>query len=115
MITHRKKYANPDESAFLGAIAGALVGKSLFSGKKKEKEAAARVTVINAERDADLARKEAENKRLRLELEAAKQGYEPNEAIREANAVGKTDNNLYLLLGGVVVIVMLAVVFIKRK
>lgn len=100
-----KTYRNPNESAFLG----------LFVGKKKEREAEARAKILEAERLKEIAIAKAKQETLRLEIEAAKIGYDPNAETRMITAKAGGEQTLYYALGGIVAIVMIAIVLIKRK
>lgn len=99
-----------DTSAFLG----------IGSGKKAKREAEARVKVIEAEAAAEAARQKAERDTLLLQLEAAKQGYTPEAdaaaaVVEQTKAEALPETTLYLVLGGIVLVVMLALYFILRK
>lgn len=90
---------NPDESGFLG----------ILQGKKRKAAAEARV-------------KEEEAKRatLLLQLEAARQGFNPEKqaadsAIKLEETKQKSEITLYVIIGVIVAVVMVALYFIKRK
>nr|WP_319570248.1 hypothetical protein [uncultured Draconibacterium sp.] len=92
----------------------------LFEGKKKSREAAAREKVLAAEKEKELALIEAKNKQLLLQLEAAKQGYNPEkEKAQAAVELEKTqavpEITLYSIIGVIVLVVMVGVVLIKRN
>lgn len=105
-----RPYTNPNESAFLG----------LFEGRKKTREAEAKIKILEAQ--AKIAREEEEARRQAslLQLEMAKQGFEPEKdkaiaAIAATKAAAAPEQSLYIMLGIVVTVVMISIVLIKRK
>ena len=88
-------------------------------GKKKEAEADARIREIEAETAAKMKLAEQERKNLLLQLEAAKQGFEPEKdkqtaEIAKANAEAAPEKTLYTVVGVIVAVVMAGLYFIKK-
>ena len=89
----------PDEAGFLG----------ILEGKKKRAaaEAAARL-------------EEEKRKTFLLQLEAAKQGYQPEKQAAEAavkleETKQGSEKTLYITIGVIVALIMVGLYFIKRK
>lgn len=110
MINRRPPIKNPNESAFLG----------LFTGKKAKREAAAKVAIIEAQTEAELELERAKRESLALQLEAARQGFDPEadkrrQAIETAKAEAAPETTLYIIIGVVVAVVMAGLYFIKKR
>lgn len=98
-MINRRPIIDNSTPAFLG----------ILEGKKRTREAEARV-------------KEEEAKRatLLLQLEAARQGYDPErtraqQAIQLETTKQGSEKTLYMVLGGIVIAVMIGIYFIKKK
>jgi hypothetical protein len=101
---------NPDESPFLG----------IATGKKKRAEAEADIARIKAETEAELKLEQARRESLMLNLEAAKQGYDPGKvqaekAIKMEETKTAPEKTLYIILGFSVVVMMAGLYFIKKR
>ncbi len=106
----RPQFQNPNEAGFLG----------LFDGKRK-------ATIIAAEAKAKAKAEEERRASMMLQAELAKQGYDPAaadaaakkqaaaDAVALENSKQQGDTNLYYVIGGIVVAVMVGLYFIKRK
>lgn len=109
-MRNRRPIRNPYTSPFLG----------IGVGKKKEAEAAATIKKIEAETAAALELEKQKQQSLLLQLEAAKQGYDPEAAAREQaiqveEIKAQPEQTMYVIIAVVVVAVMIGLYFIKRK
>ena len=106
----RRPIKNPNESEFLG----------LFTGKRKKVEAKADITRIEAETKAALELEKQKQQSLLLQLQAAKQGYDPEKDAREQaieveHIKAQPEKTMYIIIAVVVVVVMAGLFLIKRK
>lgn len=90
---------NPEESEFLG----------IFEGKKRKAAA-----------DARAKEEEAKRATFALQMEAAKNGYNPEKqkadsAIKLEETKQKSDSTLYITIAVIIVVVMVGLYFIKKR
>jgi hypothetical protein len=102
------------ESPFIGLAAIPL----LFGSKKKKTEA--EVKKIEAESRAAAELEEQRRQKFLLELEAARQGYDPEKraadsALKLEETKQSSEKTLYVIVGFIVVAVMAGLYFIKKR
>lgn len=108
----RNRIKRANESAFLGLFEGK---RKLAKAEAKQKELEAEAAKLKTESAAKIAELEAETEKLKAEAEAAASGYESDATVRAATVEAADNKNLYMIIAGIVAVVMIALVFIKRK
>lgn len=103
----KSAFIQPEETQFSGFL-------GLFEGKRKAK-------IIKEKADAAVKVEEAKRQTLNLQIEAEKAGYKAPE-VKQAEAEAqieavksKSESTLYLVIGGIVLVVMGGLFLIKRK
>jgi len=99
-----------DVSAFLG----------IATGKQARAKAAAAIAVEKARADAALLLETAKRDTLTLQLAQAKAGFDPVKdaaaaEITKTEITASSTNNLYYVIGAIVVVVMIGLYFITKK
>jgi hypothetical protein len=106
----QRKISNPYESPFLG----------IFEGKAKARVYEAQKEAAEAKAKADRMLEEQKRQTFLLQLEAAKQGFEPEKdkqetAVKLEETKQGSEKALYVVVGFIVVAVMVGLYFIKKR
>lgn len=108
--TFRPRPANPDEAGFLG----------IGTGKRVKAKAEAEAQILQAKKEKELALLESQRISFQQQATEAGKGYNPvtaaaTAAVKLEETKQGSEKTLYIILGFVVVAVMVALYFIKKK